>query len=345
MISRIKRIFLVALIFVSGLAQAQNGTFDDFLRGGEDDAEVLLDHYMSPFLKAMGYGFNNGWYNTAKPHKTLGFDVTFSANVVYVPVADQSFKFDPAEYQFTSLQGGSDDILPTIAGGPTQSVLQVTEPLTGFEQVVAVYPAPDGLGEELSTFQNTVPSPIIQAGVGLIKGTEIKIRWMPTVNQQGFSLKYFGVGGLHSISQWLPVFKDLPVDISGFIGYTKIDALYNIPEGNIAGENQVAEFKVNTLTFQVIASAHVSVLTGYLGLGMDSYTTNLNILGTYAIYENDPIIGDITLLDPIKLERTGNNGFRTTIGVRLKLAIVTLHADYTIREYNTLTAGLGFSFR
>ena len=168
---------------------------------------------------------------------------------------------------------------------------------------------------------------------------------MPTVDQDGFSVKYFGVGGLHSISQWLPVFKDLPIDISGFIGYTKIDAAYAIPAGNIPGDNQVAEFKVNTLTFQVIGSAHVSVLTGYIGLGMDSYTTNLNILGTYAIYENDPVLGDITLTNPIELERKGNNGFRTTIGARLKLAIVTLHADYTIREYNTLTAGIGFSFR
>jgi hypothetical protein len=39
------------------------------------------------------------------------------------------------------------------------------------------------------------------------------------------------------------------------------------------------------------------------------------------------------------------SGMRANIGFRIKLAIVTIHADYTRAQYNVLTTGLGFSFR
>ena len=34
-----------------------------------------------------------------------------------------------------------------------------------------------------------------------------------------------------------------------------------------------------------------------------------------------------------------------TAGMRLKLAIFTLHADYTVQKYDVLTVGFGFSVR
>ncbi len=340
-----KYLLLLVTALLTGSLHAQNGTYEEFLLSGPEDGAKLMNYYFEPLLKGLGYGFNNGWYNTAMPHKTGGFDITFAANFALVPESDYNFVFDPAEYSVTSLAGGSDNLLPTVAGGTTDSYLQVTEPITGTNQVVATYPAPDGIGEDVPLFENSVPSPIIQAGVGLIKGTEIKLRWMPAYNQDGFSVKYFGVGGLHSISQWFQTFKDRPIDISAFFGYTNINAVYEIPPGYIEGSNQRTEFTVNTFTFQVLASAHVSVLTGYIGLGLDSFYTNLGIRGTYIIYENDPILGDIVIDEPIDIESKGNNEFRATVGARLKLAVVTLFADYTFREYNTVTMGLGFSFR
>jgi hypothetical protein len=39
------------------------------------------------------------------------------------------------------------------------------------------------------------------------------------------------------------------------------------------------------------------------------------------------------------------SGLRANIGFRIKLAVVTIHADYTKAQYNVLTAGLGISFR
>jgi len=346
---KLKRITLLLTgILFTVSAQAQ---FEDFLKGGVDDANVLFNHYMSPFMKGMGYGFNNGWYNTAKPHQTLGFDLTISFNAAIVPEVDQSFEFVPADYNFTRVQSGP-TTLPTFMGSNSTTIIEnyITDPLLPppGEIVLGSYNSPDGIGDDIKPYsfnKVAVPSPIIQAGIGIIKGTELKIRWMPTI-QSGtdFSFKYFGVGGLHSISQWIPVLKDLPfLDISAFIGYTKISAELGIPEGNIAGANQQATYDVSTFTYQLLASAHVSVVTGYIGLGMDNFKTTFKMLGTYDIFPTEPLVP--VLIDPINLQASGTGGFRTTLGVRLKLAILTLHADYTIREYNTLTAGLGFSFR
>ena len=39
------------------------------------------------------------------------------------------------------------------------------------------------------------------------------------------------------------------------------------------------------------------------------------------------------------------SGLRANIGFRIKLAVVTIHFDYTKAQYNVLTAGLGLSFR
>jgi hypothetical protein len=39
------------------------------------------------------------------------------------------------------------------------------------------------------------------------------------------------------------------------------------------------------------------------------------------------------------------SGLRANIGFRLKLAVITIHADYTKAQYSVITTGLGVSFR
>jgi len=39
------------------------------------------------------------------------------------------------------------------------------------------------------------------------------------------------------------------------------------------------------------------------------------------------------------------SGLRVNIGFRIKMAVITFHADYTRAQYNVLSAGLGISFR
>jgi uncharacterized protein DUF6588 len=337
---KIKLILVLAsFVFISN-SYAQSSLYEDFLRGGVNDANVLFNYYMAPGLKGVGYGFNSGWYNTAKPHETFGFDITISYNNAIVPVVDQTFEFIQAEYENTILQSGS-STLPTLMGGSTNSFLAAN-----YQGLMSSYKAPDGVAANLAKYNllkdPAIPSPIIQAGIGLFKGTEIKVRWLPTVNIETLNFKYFGIGGLHSLSQWIPVFKKLPIDISAFVGWTSITSEYIIPTGNIGGANQRSTSDISTFTYQLIASAHISVLTGYIGIGMDNFKTSFKMLGEYKLDPNNPALD---LIDPVLLEQSGTGGFRSTMGLRLKLAIFTLHADYTFREYNTLNVGLGFSFR
>ncbi len=359
-ITAIRIIVFLFLVGASRLSVAQTITpemTDRYVEGLTSDLNQYMGHYISPLLKGLGYGFNNGWYNTARPHKSFGFDITFSANAAYVPTIDQIFTFVPDDYQVLDLTGdpAMNGDFPTIMGGTTtnevRSYLSKNDPDPILGSLYVQGPILDGIMEDLPINSPAVPSPIIQAGVGIYKGTEIKVRWMPTINSDGLEYKYFGLGVMHSVSQWVPVLKEMKfLDISGFVGFTDIDLTYALDSGEVEGANQIATFGVKTLTYEIIASATASVITGYVGIGFDSFKSNLNLNGSYVVKipgANDPITGEQitrTIEDPVAIN-ANDGGFRATVGARLKLAIITLHGAYTFQGYNTLNVGIGFSFR
>lgn len=53
----------------------------------------------------------------------------------------------------------------------------------------------------------------------------------------------------------------------------------------------------------------------------------------------------MTISDPVKMEFRGAGGARMTVGARVKLLILTVHADYTFQKYKTFTTGIGISIR
>jgi len=55
---------------------------------------------------------------------------------------------------------------------------------------------------------------------------------------------------------------------------------------------------------------------------------------------NDPLNGT-----SVKFDMKGDNKFRTTIGGRIRLAVININADYTMGADNVLTAGVGISIR
>ena len=337
------RIFLIALFFgISNLSFAQ---YEDYVDGVAKDFNQYMDNYMDPLLQGLGYGFNNGWYNTARPHKSLGFDLTISGNLALVPVASQSFKLVPDNYEVFDLSDPNDDEFPTVMGGTTDNEIKAVLDKSDPNSAYVIFPTLNGIKDDLPTNLVAVPSPIVQVGIGIVKKTELKVRWVPTIkNDAGIDYKYWGLGVMHSVSQWIPVVKDLPfLDISGFIGFTNISLAYELDEGTIEGSNQMAEFGVQTFNYQVVASATASVFTGFIGIGVDDFKTNLKMNGTYSI----EVPGTGTkedIVNPVDLDAKGG-GFRATVGARLKLAILTLHGSYTLQGYNTINAGIGFSFR
>lgn len=331
-----KILFLSALMSLPLSVLAQSD-IDVYLEAGEKDASKLIQSYLTPVLNGFGYGMNNGWYNTAKAHKTLGFDLTVTVSAVKVPSSKEFFTFRNSDYKNIKLVNGETAQLPTLMGpnedGPELEIYDENEQPTG----VSVTSIPGiGLKDEIGI--NAVPVPMAQLGIGIAKNTDLKFRYIPKIDLDGDGdIGLFGIGVMHDVKQWIPGIKLLPFDLSALVGYTKLTANYNL-EGNIDGDNQKGEFSATGLTFQGIISKQFSVLTLYGALGYNSTNTSVKVLGTYDLEDFE------TLHDPVDLS-FGEGSMMLTAGFRLKLAILTLHADYTLNKYPVITAGIGFSVR
>ena len=51
----------------------------------------IFKEYIRPIADGFSAGLNNGWYNTGKPHKFGGFDITISGNIVLIPESYKMF--------------------------------------------------------------------------------------------------------------------------------------------------------------------------------------------------------------------------------------------------------------
>ena len=344
---------MVATLFflLSPNTQAQEFNFDEFLRAGANDANTLISNYMKPAMTGFGYGINGGWYNTAKTHKKLGFDLTISVNAAQVPDADEFFTFNNSDYSGIRLASGTSAETPTLLGpgddGP-QLVAFSTVDINGTPQTFesAPFRAPRGAG--LGNF-NVVPVPTVNLGIGIIKNTDLKVRYVPEVNTKDFKMNLIGFGIMHDIKQYIPFLKRLPIDVSLLAAYTSADIEYDLNGLGLAGSNQLATYDVKAWTAQVLVSKKLALLTVYGGLGYNSATTSLAMTGQYDIEVAAEINGQLgsetlTLTDPVDLE-FDSNGVRATVGLRIKLAVLTFHADYTAQEYSVISGGFGIALR
>ena len=311
---------------------------ETLLNGGLEDANYLTEGYLEPFMNAFGNGMSNGWYNTAKAHKTLGFDLTITVNAAMVPESEKFYSVDNSRLNNVTLVSPSDGKVPTMFGPDTAPVYR--DNLTGDQ-----FDGPSGLGLDEELPIRAVPVPMAQLGIGIIKNTDLKIRWTPEIDLDGEGkIKMWGVGVMHDVKQYIPGIKNLPFDLSGFIGFTKLKLTADLTEASpdLVSTDGEGLFETNSLTIQGLISKKFSILTLYGGVGYNNVKSKIGINGSYTL---DPgSILEETLTDPVNLN-FGASGPRLTGGFRLKLAILTLHADYTLQKYSTLTAGVGFTVR
>ena len=333
----------------------------DFMKGGLNDGMKLMEAYISPWAKAFGAGFSGGWYNTAKPHKFGGFDITLTVSAGMVPENETSFDLKDLNFQkLTLVNPSGPSISPTIAGvGDSGPLLNYMVTVPGYSPIeLARFTAPAGTGVKF------VPVPMAQVGIGLPLGTEVTGRFIPKITISDGDISMWGIGLKHSIMQYLPGNKLLPVDVSLFGGYTKMsgnmpidvqpDSYANFTTYTFADfADQMVSATVTGWNASVIASLNIPILTVYGGLGYASSRTTIDLLGKYPMPEADPSIsttgpvykdsGVITQVEGIDIEDF--SGLRANIGLRVKFAVITIHADYTRSQYNVFTAGLGISFR
>jgi hypothetical protein len=349
-----KRI-VTLVITVSLLSSVTFSQFEklDFLKSTTTDGIKFLEAYMTPWVNAFGAGLNGSWYNTAKPHKFGGFDITTALNVGFVPASDETF--DLATLGLSNSITPKTGTAPTIAG-PDNNGPQMTfsEPTSGI--TLATFYTPPG------TSWKYIPVPTAQVGIGLPLGTEIKGRFIPRLPIQDGDIMLWGIGLMHSIMQYIPGNELLPVDASIFAGYTKLNG--NIPIDLLPPTyadyttytaasfmDQKLSASVTALNVSAIGSVNLAVITLYGGLGYTKTSTILKLTGNYpspVLVGTSPVYNDSGVK---KGETFGEmnienfSGLRANIGLRLKLAVLTIHADYTRAQYNVVSAGLGVSFR
>ena len=336
----LKTIFCVLLIFSSMQAVAQDEILD-FLQAAPEDAELLTENYVNPLFRGFGYGLNNAWYSTAATHKTLGFNLSIGGTIAFVPDSDEFFTFRNSDYSTVRLtnQSESQAQSPTIFGPDTFGpAVDILDPNSG--SVIQTLDLPPGAGLEDEVGFSGVPVPVLQLDVGVIKNTDIMVRFVPELNAgDDGKFQYWGVGVKHDIKQWIPGMQYLPFHMSLLLGYTSVDASADF-SGTLPGADQEGVYDVSTFTTQVLVSKRISVITFYGGVGFNTIKSNFDLLGDYDVDDN----GSIDLTDPISIEVKDNN-MSATLGFRLKLAFFTIHGDYTFSEYNSASAGIGFSIR
>jgi hypothetical protein len=346
---------LAVFLFISTVSFSQFKNVD-FLKSAPADGAKFLQAYAAPWANAFGAGLNGGWYNTAKPHKLGGFDITTSFNVAMIP--SSADKFDLSKIGLTSLTGTgtTSTISEPNTAGPDLTFKSGTTTLATFK-------APPG------TAWKIIPVPTAQVGIGLPFGTELKVRYIPKINIKDGDISLWGVGLVHSLLQYLPGNKLLPVDVSLFGGYTKLTGnnplnlqpgtplAYTTYNAATSFNNQNLNINVSALNVSLLASLNVPVLTVYGGIGYCKTKTEMAFSGNfptpglvtpalpavpYAAYTDAAVItGD--KFPKINIENFA--GMRANIGIRIKLAVITIHADYTKAQYNVFSTGLGISFR
>jgi hypothetical protein len=339
-------ILLLAILCFSTFKTFAQDEIGDYLQGNVRDAEKLLNAYVAPAMKSISLGLNQGWYNTAKPHKAFGVDLTVTVNAMRVPNSELWFKPNDILGPDASIQLDATSPnypnAPTMFGpegdenAPEYTVTYQNAPVGSFKG------APGLLDIKKQVGSTIVPVPMVNLGIGVSKGTDVKFRFMPEVDLgDGGKMKMFGIGVMHDIKQWVPGMKNLPFDLSGFVGFTKLSV--TVPIDNDTYDDQRGEFAVTGTTIQGIISKKISVLTLYGSAGYNIAKSKLAMKGTYEIGE-DQNGNAQTVTDPFNL-KTAASGPRLGAGFRLKLAILTLHADYTLQKYSCVTAGVGLSVR
>ncbi|MBL6663064.1 MAG: hypothetical protein ISP71_03070 [Flavobacteriales bacterium] len=313
-------LFLVcSSLFVS----AQNITVSN-----TSDATNFLGAYFSPFAESIGAGLNKGWYNTAKPHKLAGFDVSLSLNLITISDEVASFDVNSIE-NFSSTSSST----PSIMGSGEGAIIN--------------YQNGNVNGQFVMPDQNieikAVPIPTLNVGLGLIKGTEINVRYIPTYEYDiGFvgkgSVELYGAGIKHDVLQWLPLNKFLPFDLSVQGAFSQFNTSFEIESQSV---RQGVDLDIRASTVNLIFSKKFAMITAYASLGQNFVSSTLNANTNFSLGSTSTLNFDF----PLEINMSNTSEMQASAGVRLQFAIFTLYANQTFSSYPSTSAGIGISFR
>ncbi len=330
---------MLALVSVT-LGKAQD--LNDIFVSGVADAERFANAYLAPVSEASIYSISNGWYNTADAKPLGGFEISIIGNMTGFKNKDdkKAFLLNPAEYENLDFVDNPGQARMVATGlGDIEGVNVFVEDESGLFR--EEFELPTGLSAENLNF---IPSGYLQGSVGLVKGLEVKARFLPKIKfDDDAKIGLFGAGLQYDFTKMLPADKVLPVAISAVIGYTNLNGEYDFTESStISGSNQRIDASFKTWNFSaVVSTRNIPVINFYGGVGYITGKSDIDLLGTYEA--NGPFFSE-TVVDPFSVSKKAS-GVSANLGTKIKLGFFRLNAEYNISEFSTFTFGVNFGFR
>jgi hypothetical protein len=314
------------LLFALNSPASAQQDITEILKGSLSDAEKLGYAYLEPFGKMFGTSLNGGWYQAARPHKLLGFNVTLVASATMSPIDARTFDVAALGLQSLQLKNPQDNMAPTISGEA------VDGPTLLLPEGVGEFNLPQGLALPL------VPIPLLQAGIGLPFSSELTVRLLPSYDIGKYGrVQLWGVGFKNQFKDFIPGLKEIPIDLSLMVGYTNFSYELDID----ASKEQMVYLNASGFTGRILVGKSIPLISVYAGLGYSQAITNMGLAGQYEIGVGD----DMELkVDPLNFEYP-ITAFAANIGARVRLGIISVHADYTLGAYPLYSGGIGISFR
>lgn len=343
-----KSILGLSLVLSSIFSMNAQDGFENILLAEVTDAQKLLQAYFAPGMEGFINSMNNGWAHTAKVHKPFGFDLTIGVSGSMIPSERETFNI--AALGLVSVTSTS-TTAPTFGGADIKTPMTVNTTING-QNVTANFTTPGGVKNDLP--MNAVPAPVVQFTFGLPWKMDAMVRMVPKINigEDDGSVNMLGLGLKKEITSWFGPMEKTPLHVALLAAYTTMDVDYAIADSNdlnFTVQNAATSFDLRAFTVQAIASLNFPIINLYGGFGYNSGTASYGMSGTFTgRYDtglpapNDTVTQALAI--PPSLDFS-SNGFRTTVGARLSLGFFKIFADYTLQEFNSLTAGVAFSFR
>jgi hypothetical protein len=265
--------------------------------------------YLQPLADAFGSDLNSGIFRTASI-ASIRPSLRLEVQVMAVLFGD-----DDRTFGATTERGFSPEMrvsAPTVVGSE-KAVIVDGDGGTSF-----AFPG----GFNLSSFALAVP----QLRAGGFFGTEVIIRYfgINAGDSELGNISLFGIGVHHSISQYLP--PGLPVDLAAGLFWQRFKMGENKKGGDLISSN--------ALSIGVQASRQfVNVLVPYGGLSYDTHSMDLS-------YESDAT-GSTTAIN-VDFDRTST--LHLTLGLMLKIPVLSVFGEYNIAGQNSFSFGLGLGF-
>jgi len=365
------RVIVLALLMLTTI-MAQDFSMDQIKELAETNGKL----YLQPLATGFGTAMNSGLYNTAGTHHTLGFDIQLKTGFGLAPASKASqttYQFDLSALdditfnieknsQSYAITLNPEEIFldcttPNILGGKAEP-FTVNEPYVqeAIESQLRTQLQAQGLTEaqineaiaqlnpeindaidgiQISSIPGmksikalkdlkTVPFPfpILQASVGLPMGIEPSIRIIPKFKIPGDigeaigEISAFGGGLKLDVDRWIPI-PMFPLDIAVQGYYQKMEI------GDLLSADSTA--------FNLMVSKTILMLTPYIGVGKESS----KFTASYTMEDGTKI----------KFDLEGKDDMRYTAGLNIKIAVLSINAEYSMGEYNAAGIGVGFAFR